>query len=221
MEARDSIHLFTLSASSQQRSRKPVSLLADWPLPSALVCEGQVLALSETMSASGHDSSWEMSQLQIGENLSKLCQLLSVIGKILSENLSTVSLCVMLSEVSRSVIIIYWTAKGNAKNDFILIYFEKGAWYTLIMNKFIKSNFLQNLNKIFIVINTSCWNSSFNNATVVINKQQFLYVKIASQWTHLISGMNSVSVYHGRTTTSHGVNKPIDKCLRHVVPFLK
>ena len=36
----------------------------------------------------------------------------------------------------------------------MLIYFEKGAWYTLILNKFIKSDFLQNLNKIFVVINT-------------------------------------------------------------------
>ena len=26
------------------------------------------------------------------------------------------------------------------------------------------------------------------------------------------------SVYHGHTMTSHGVNKPINKCLRHVVP---
>ena len=36
----------------------------------------------------------------------------------------------------------------------------------------------------------------------------------------MISGMTAISVYHGRTTTSNEVNKPIDKCLRHVVPFL-
>ena len=47
-----------------------------------------------------------------------------------------------------------------------------------------------------------------------------MYVKIASQWTYLISGMTSVSVYHGRITPSHGVNKPTDKCLRRVLPFL-
>ena len=34
------------------------------------------------------------------------------------------------------------------------LYFEKGAWYMSIMNKFIRSNFMQNLNKILIVINT-------------------------------------------------------------------
>ena len=49
---------------------------------------------------------------------------------------------------------IYWTAKETQKNNFILIYLEKGAWYTLLMNKFIESNFLQNLNKIFMAINT-------------------------------------------------------------------
>ena len=32
--------------------------------------------------------------------------------------------------------------------------------------------------------------------------------------------MTAISVYHGRTTTSNEVNKPIDKCLRHVVPCL-
>ena len=49
---------------------------------------------------------------------------------------------------------IILNSKRNVKNDFILIYFEKGAWYMLIMNKFIKSNLLQNLNKILIFINT-------------------------------------------------------------------
>ena len=49
-----------------------------------------------------------------------------------------------------------------------------------------------------------------NNGTVVINNKQFLYVFFifASQSTHLVLGMTSVSVYHGQTTTtSHGVNK--------------
>ena len=46
-------------------------------------------------------------------------------------------------------------SKGNAKNDFILIHFEKGVWLTLIMNKITKNNFLQNMNKIFIVTNTT------------------------------------------------------------------
>ena len=46
-------------------------------------------------------------------------------------------------------------SKRNAKNDFILRYFEKGAWYTLMMNDFMKrAIFCKNLNKMFIVINT-------------------------------------------------------------------
>ena len=35
----------------------------------------------------------------------------------------------------------YNEGKRNVKNDFTLIYFEKGVWYTLIMNKFIKEQY--------------------------------------------------------------------------------
>lgn len=34
-------------------------------------------------------------------------------------------------------------------------------------------------------------------------------MKTASQWTNLVSGITSVSVYHGRTATSQRVNKPM------------
>ena len=74
--------------------------------------------------------------------------------------------------------------------------------------KFIKSNFLPNLNKFLMVINTTKV-AEIQILTLLLSYYQSINVQNASQWTHLELGMTYTSVYHGRTMTSHGVNKTI------------
>lgn len=110
-------------STSQQRSPEPVSLLVDWTLPSNLIWKDQIWAITETTSIIGHSSSWGMSHSQTGESLSKLWQFLSLIVQILSEYYSIVWLCLMLSEVSRSILCLAATKSMHACAEHRLVYF--------------------------------------------------------------------------------------------------